>query len=393
MPPTTPITALCGFLGSGKTTLLRRWRRQPGYEDAALIIHDFSEVGLDADLLAGDDTTPVPGQLTGRIAALHGIHARQTLHTSVQTALDGILTLDPPAPHVLVESTGAARPWPLIEALTQDDRFTLRHFIVAVDALNLHRDFADGRALTGEADLRHDPALQQAAEVLAEQILFANVVVLTKVDALPEAVVQEQVARLQQLRPNAAIGLSAYGGLTLDRLADVPAPDLPERKVLAQRFGLDRRPPTADLASLVLRDPRPFHPVRLFDACQQHLGTGVYRTKGYVWLASRPEHLLLWQQSGSQVGFEIRGYWLAEAARDPELRPDEVAALRARLDAHDPVFGDRRNELTVLGEPRACRVFLEALEAALCTDDEVAAWQRGEGFADPWPRTVKRFDG
>ena len=44
-----PIVALCGFLGSGKTTLLRRWRRDEALRNAALIIHDLSDLGVDGN--------------------------------------------------------------------------------------------------------------------------------------------------------------------------------------------------------------------------------------------------------------------------------------------------------------------------------------------------------
>jgi len=47
-----PIIALCGFLGSGKTTLLRRWRRDEALKDAAYIVHDLSEQGIDAELIS-----------------------------------------------------------------------------------------------------------------------------------------------------------------------------------------------------------------------------------------------------------------------------------------------------------------------------------------------------
>ena len=53
-----PIVALCGFLGSGKTTLLRRWRRDEALRNAALIIHDLSDLGVDAELLSEDDKSP-----------------------------------------------------------------------------------------------------------------------------------------------------------------------------------------------------------------------------------------------------------------------------------------------------------------------------------------------
>lgn len=101
--------------------------------------------------------------------------------------------LDPPPPHVSCESTDVARPWAPISALAQDDRFFLRRFVVVVDALNLHRDFADGRVFTGEAAAPEDAALQRAAELLAEQLVFASAVVLTKVDLLPRRVVDAQV--------------------------------------------------------------------------------------------------------------------------------------------------------------------------------------------------------
>ncbi|MEM1033913.1 MAG: GTP-binding protein [Myxococcota bacterium] len=393
--PTIPITAVCGFLGSGKTTLLRRWRREEGVRDAALIVHDFSNFGFDAEILAPEEARPVRGEVVDRIAALHGRHAREDLHDSAGKALDAIANLDPPAPLVLCESTGAARPWPLIQALTQDARFSLRHFIVTVDALNLHRDFADGRVLTGEVDAAADPALHRAAEVLAEQVAFASIIILTKIDTIEESVVRAQVATLQKLRPNAAVGLSSYAGLLLSHLDGTPAPDLDEQRAFADRFGLGERDPTSDdLEALVLRDPRPFHPQRLHDACHHHLSTGLYRTKGFVWLASRPANVLLWQQAGSQIALEIRGTWRAEAADNPdgELLPEEVAQMQAMMATHHPVFGDRHNELTLIGERAACEVFLAALEEALCTDDEVEAWRQGAPFADPWPKTIRRIE-
>ncbi|MEL6615312.1 MAG: GTP-binding protein [Bacteroidota bacterium] len=388
-----PIVALCGFLGSGKTTLLRRWQRDPALRDAATIVHDLSEFGLDAELLSDEGETPIQGHLSGRVAALHGVHAREELHASVGAALDEMASLDPAPPVVLCESTGAARPWPLVLAMTQDDRFFLRHVVVTVDALNLHRDLEDGRVFTGQALLPQDPALRRAADVLAEQIAFATVIVLTKVDTVPEAVVGAQTRVLQTLRPDATLGLSAYAGLHLPQLDDTPAPSLSALEARARQFGLDPHLSTADgVESLILRDPRPFHPQRLHEACHRELSTGLYRTKGFLWLASRPGDVLLWQQSGSQVALEISGVWRAEVARNRggTLLPEEVEYLRDRLKTEHPVFGDRHNELTLIGLKDARERFASALEAALCTDQEVRAWQNGEGFADPWPTTVRQ---
>lgn len=391
-PEKPPITVLCGFLGSGKTTLLRRWRHDEALRDAALIVHDLSELGVDVELVADDATKPEPGRLVDRVAALHGSHAQAQLHTSVARALGEIAALDPAPPQVLCESTGAARPWPLIAALTQDDRFSLRHFIVTVDALNLHRDFSDGRVFTGEAPAGDDPALHHAAEILGEQLLFASVIIVTKIDTVPRSVVDAQVSVLKKLQPGATIGLSADAGLQLQQLDATPAPKLEDLRARAEQFNLSPDMPVAsDLDALVLRDPRPFHPQRLYDVCQDQLGTGLYRTKGFVWLASRPADVFLWQQSGSQIALELTGLWRAEAVRNEygKLLPHEVELLRKQLEQTHPVFGDRNNELTLIGLPEAARRFANALRSALCTDEEVAAWQRGEDFSDPWPRTLR----
>lgn len=391
-----PLVVLTGFLGSGKTTLLRRWRREESLRDAAMIIQDLSEFGLDVELLSPEEATTTAGCLNGRIAALHGSHARELLHASVGQTLENITALDPAPPMVLVESTGAAHPWPLISALTQNNRFSLRHFIVTVDALNLHRDFADGRILTGEASPPEDPALHNAALVLAEQLAFATVIILTKIDTIPKPVIDRQVSLLQKIQPRAAVGLSAQAGLLLSQLDGISPPDAQSMKRRARDLGLadstTSRPTAGDVEALIFREKRPFHPQRLHEACQNHIGTGLYRTKGFLWIASRPGHVLLWQQSGSQVSLELTGLWRAQIAAEPDgsILAEELSVLKDRLQGEDPVFGDRHIELTLIGLRRDREAFAEALRDALCTDEEVAAWERGESFPDPWPKTLKR---
>jgi len=390
-----PIVTLCGFLGSGKTTLLRRWRRDESLNEAAMIVHDLSEFGLDAELLSDEGSTLAQGRLAGRVAALHGSHAREQLHTSLGTALDEISSLDPAPPVVLCESTGAARPWPLIKSLTQDKRFFLRHFIVTVDALNLHRDYDDGRVLTGESPGEEDVALRRAAEVLAEQIAFANVIIVTKVDTIPKETVDALVGSLQKLQPSATIGLSAQAGLLLPQLEETAAPKLSVLSDRAKQFGLTEQSSTADeVEALVIRDPRPFHPERLYEACRNNLSTGVYRTKGFLWLASRPAHVLLWQQSGSQIALELTGLWRAEIVHNPDgkLLPEEIEVLKEQLESKHPIYGDRHNELTLIGLKAHLESFSSALKAAFCTDEEISDWQNGETFSDPWPKSIRQIE-
>jgi G3E family GTPase len=389
-----PIVTLCGFLGSGKTTLLRRWRRDEKLKDTPVIVHDLSEFGLDAELLSDENSKPSPGHLVGGVAALHGRHAREQLHDSAGEALEEISALEPAPPLVLCESTGAARPWPLIKALTQNKRFFLRHFIVTVDALNLHRDFEDGKILTGVSTNSQDIALRHVAEVLAEQIAFASVIILTKIDTVPEPNVEAQVQILQALQPQATIGLSAQAGILLPQLETTPAPKLSVLENRANEFGLTQQSTTVDsVDAIVIRDPRPFHPERLYEACRNKMGTGLYRTKGFLWLASRPRDVLLWQQSGSQIALELTGLWRAELAhnRDGKLLAEEIEHLKALLKTKHPLFGDRHNELTLIGLKADRESFASSLQDAFCTDNEITAWQRGETFPDPWPSSLRQI--
>jgi G3E family GTPase len=117
----------------------------------------------------------------------------------------------------------------------------------------------------------------------------------------------------------------------------------------------------------------------------------MYRTKGILWLASRPTDVLLWQQAGSQIAFELTSFWAAATLNDDMLLPVEVAMIQKRVDAIHPIFGDRRTALTLIGLPEACRAFAADLQGAFCTEEEILAWQRGAVFSDPWPKSVRKI--
>ena len=388
-----PIIVLCGFLGSGKTTLLRRWRRQESLQDAVVIVHDLSDFGLDAELVGGDESPTMAGQMRGRVAALHGSHARDHLKTSLGKTLNDICELHPAPSVVLVESTGAAHPWPLISALSQNGNFHLRHFIVTVDALNLHRDYDDGGALVGQ---QIDEGLRAAASILLEQVRFASVIVVTKIDAIPKGIIDSMVRHLRCINPRAVVALSAQAGLLPEQLKDVVAPSLTAMKKVAESLELtsEGTSSTAETMDCVIfKDQRPFHPQRLWECCLEHLGTGLYRTKGFLWLASRPGDVLLWQQAGSQISLEFTGIWRAEMLLDKErkLLPEEIEFLKQRLAREHPVFGDRHNELTLIGLDSAREDFAARFADCLCTQQEIEAWQNGAEFTDPWPRTFVKL--
>ena len=149
-------------------------------------------------------------------------------------------------------------------------------------------------------------------------------------------------------------------------------------------------PESYEIGSRVLNDPRPFHPRRLWEVHNQYLGIGIYRSKGFFWLPSRDNLVLLRNQTGGSVGLEIVSYWKISALEDESLNLSdwEQAAIREKLADMHPDFGDRRCRLTVIGKEAELDAFIEALLGCFCTGEEIAAWKNGAAFDGPWPQSV-----
>src|ERR1700732_1705528 len=116
MPDFTPVTLITGFLGSGKTTLLARLLLDPALSDAAVLINELGEIGLDHHLLertaatmvvlqAGCVCRPIGGELSAAIKDLHSRRER------------GLL---PPFRRLVIESTGLADPFPILSTVRFD---------------------------------------------------------------------------------------------------------------------------------------------------------------------------------------------------------------------------------------------------------------------------------
>jgi G3E family GTPase len=196
---------------------------------------------------------------------------------------------------------------------------------------------------------------------------------------------------LQQLNPRATIITMAYGSVDAKHLLDART-FRPRKAPLPAAAQLADDPAQFDLGSDVLADPRPFHPARLHALFTQRLPLGLHRSKGWLWLASRPKDVFVWNQSGSHFGLEWAATWKAAILADPHapFMREEMEALAASVAAAHPIFGDRACELTIIGTARDRAVFLDELRACFCTEEEIAAWQRGETFPDPWPKTFRK---
>lgn len=357
---------LTGFLGSGKTTTLRHLLRGLRDSGVGAIVNDLSDLEVDGELVRLGD---VVSERDGTLASLHSGLISEEKRAAFLEALRGMR--DRGLQRVFIETSGAGLPGEIIADIASEKGITLRDVVVLVDARALLHDFAAGESL--------EESGESLEKLLVRQLRAATVIGLSKTDLIPEARLEGLLQTLRRLNPAAVLTLCTHGQLDPRVLGQGTVGEVSDGEAI-----------DTDIGHTILRDPRPFHPQRLHEHFMTRLGLGIYRSKGFLWLASRPRDVLLWNQSGGTLGLELLGIWRAAVLADNRLLPEENEALRQQLANAHPVFGDRINELTIIGTTRDREIFTTGLQACLCTPEEVTLWQSGSTFPDPWPVKMAR---
>jgi len=395
----TPTTILNGFLGAGKTTLMQSLLVQAQKLSGVtigVVVNEMSSLDVDGSVL---DTSEVISRTSPHFAAISGASISSADGLSQFRKAVARVLADGEVTHLLIETSGSTHPWPLLQAIREMRALRLHGFLSVVDTVVLQQDHDLGRAIHPQASANLAGGARGVANLLAEQVMFASRVLLSKSDKVPRDVLQQVAEAIHPLNPRADILAMQWGNLSLEKVLAMPLYDFERVKSLGKELtqwevehsaAPMAMPETYDLASRVLRDPRPFHPQRLWDVYNRYLGIGIYRSKGFFWLPTRDNLVLLWNQTGASVGLEIVNYWKIATLEDEGLNLSEWEqdAMRAKLKEAHPDFGDRRCQLTVIGDALQLDDFVDALETCFCTDAEIKAWKRGEDFADPWPKSV-----
>jgi G3E family GTPase len=359
-----PVTVLSGFLGAGKTTLLNHILANRAGLRVAVIVNDMSEVNIDAQLVGGPRATPV-AQLSRTEEKLVEFSNGCICCTLREDLLEEVARLarEDRFDYLLVESTGISEPLPVAETFTFTDEqgeslsslARLDTLVTVVDARNFLDDYCSRDELRDRGVGLDDNDARDLVQLLVDQVEFANVLVINKTDLVAADDVAYLEAILRKLNPG--------------WLAEAPGTHVPE----TEEYGLSSR---------VFQSRRPLHPQRFWDLVTGPAFKGVIRSKGFVWLATRPDWAGVWSSAGVVSSLQPGGSWLATAPREewPEdLDADDIEAIW-----QEP-WGDRRQELVVIGAKLGPDL-LERLDACCLSDAELdlgpAAWL---GFADPFP--------
>lgn len=223
---------------------------------------------------------------------------------------------------------------------------------------------------------------------MIDQVEFANVIVINKIDLVPPEEHAELNAILRKLNPSARIMTTERGKAPLSEILATNLFDMEKARTSAgwiQELKRIHTPETEEYAigSFVLRARRPFHRERFWNFVHNDW-RGLLRSKGFFWLATRNDIVGGWSQAGGSAEHRPAGIWWAAVPKDHWPTQKEVRDYIER-EWHSP-YGDRRQELVFIRQDLPKVEMLAALQGCLLDDQEMttAADQWKTQFSDPF---------
>lgn len=390
-----PVTVLSGFLGAGKTTLLNYILNNREGRRVAVIVNDMSEVNIDAALVrdGGAELSRTEEKLVEMSNGCICCTLREDLLIEVnRLAKEGRFD------HLVIESTGISEPLPVAETFTFDDEdgsnlsavARLDTMVTVVDAYNFLKDYQSDDSIQSRGESLGEEDERSVVDLLVDQVEFCDVLVLNKADLITAAQKDQLMAILRSLNSRAEIVVAEHGKVALDKVLNTGLFDFENA---AQSPGWlkelrgEHTPETEEygITSFVFRARRPFHPERFAQVIDKSL-TGVVRSKGFFWLASRPEYAGSWSQAGGVARQGLAGMWWASVPR--ERWPQDEDSLNFILSNWVDGIGDARQEMVFIGMNMNAAAITEQLNNALLTDQEMQQgpeqWRNYVDSLEPW---------
>ena len=389
-----PVTVLSGFLGAGKTTVLSHILNNRQGKRVAVIVNDMSDINIDAAMVKSEvSLSHSEEKLVEMSNGCICCTLREDLLLEVnKLAKDGRFD------YLVIESTGISEPLPVAETFTFADEegvslsdvAILDTMVTVVDAVNFLKDYEDAKYLQDSGESLGEDDERSVADLLADQVEFADVLLVSKTDLVEPSEVERLTAILKSLNTHAQVIPISQGQVPVDEVLSTGLFDF-ERAQEAPGWLKEMRgehvPETEEygISSFSYVARRPFHPEKFHQFVH---GTEQYgkliRSKGYFWLATRPEFAGQWSQAGGIARYGFAGmFW--KAVPEHNWPTDEESMATIKMQWEEP-FGDMRQELVFIGQGLDQQAMLNGLDDCLLSEDELLKGkQYWATLSDPFP--------
>ena len=388
-----PVTVLSGFLGAGKTTLLNRVLNNRDDRRVAVIVNDMSEINIDADLVRAEtELSRTDETLVEMSNGCICCTLRDDLLAEVRR-----LAEEGRFDYLLIESTGISEPLPVAATFdfrdengeSLSDVARLDTMVTVVDAVNLLRDYSSHEFLHDRGESMGDEDNRTLVHLLTDQIEFADVVILNKVDDAEPHQVDAARKIIRGLNADARIIETNHSDVPTETILDTGLFDYEkahEHPFWAKElYGYaDHLPETEEygVTSFVYRARLPFDPTRIHELLNADL-PGVIRAKGHFWIATRPDWVAEFSLAGALSSVNPLGTWWASVPI--ERWPSEEHA-QAYLAAHwQEPWGDRRQEIVFIGSGIDWPELRSRLDSCLVPKNLASSPDTLPDMPDPFP--------
>jgi G3E family GTPase len=307
MPDKIPVTVLTGYLGAGKTTLLNRILTEPHGKRYAVIVNEFGEIGIDNDLVVGADEE-VFEMNNGCICC--------TVRGDLIRIMDGLMKRKGKFDAIIVETTGLADPAPVAQTFFVDQDVSDAAKLDAVVTV------ADAKWLTDR--------LKDAPEA-KNQIAFADVIILNKIDLVSPDELAAVEDRIQAINPSARVHRAKNCQVPIAEVLNRNAFDLDRIIELAPDFLEEghHHHHDEDMQSVSVRHPGAVDPDKFMpwiSDLTQREGPNILRCKGIVAFPGEPKRFVF-QGVHMILDGDLQGTW-----KDGETRQSRVVFIGRNLD-------------------------------------------------------------
>lgn len=388
-----PVTVLSGFLGAGKTTLLNRVLNNRDRRRVAVIVNDMSEVNIDADLVRADtELSRTDETLVEMSNGCICCTLRDDLLAEVRR-----LAREGRFDYLLIESTGISEPLPVAttfefrdeEGESLSDIARLDTMVTVVDAVNLLEDYSSHDFLSDRGETLGEEDERTLVHLLTDQIEFADVILLNKVDDAGPERTDASRKIIRSLNADARIIETNHSQCDADDILDTGQFDFDkahEHPMWAKElYGFkDHVPETEEygVTSYVYRARHPFVPEKIKDVLNGPL-PGVIRAKGHFWITSRPDWAAEFSLAGALSSVRPLGAWWTSVPED--RRPDHESARSYMQARWQEPWGDRRQEIVFIGSGIDWPTLKAKLDAALLPEGLATGPDTLPDFPDPFP--------